>query len=550
LSRPLQIASLLAFVALWLVTLGGRSLLSPDEGRYATLALGMLQSGDWVTPRLNGLLYFEKPPLQYWAGAASLWLFGINEFAARLWSGLAGLATVLLVAHTASRLWGREVGLQALLIAGSTTWIALNAHFLSLDAGLTAALTLVLCALLLAEHPGEPEARRRRWMLAAWAGIGLAVLSKGLIGILIPGAVLVLHSLWRLDFSLWRRLRWLAGLALALSITLPWFVLVSMRNPDFARFFFIHEHFERYLTTEHHREGAWWYFVPVLLVGALPWTSALPWALRARRSDFATSLALVWALFVFVFFSLSGSKLQSYILPMFPALALLLARALGNATARHARLQVRQQVRWHLLLPAVLWVAALAASPQFDRIVDAATPQAAAGALARGVAIAAVIGLAGTGLAVWLLRHAHITREHITRALAAMAAGHLLAVFTVVGSYDTYGQLKSGATIARAIAPYVDAATPMYSVRSYEQTLPFYLRRTLTLVDYRDEFEFGETHEPDRWIPTLEAFALRWQQEPRAAAYMTRDTLAVLRARGLAMRVIFEDPRRLVVVKP
>ena len=302
---------LAVFAAIWLAALAGRSLIGPDEGRYATLSLGMLHSGDWITPRLNGLLYFEKPPLQYWGGALSLWLFGVNEFAARLWPGLAGLATVFLVGFTARRLWGVRTGWHALMVCGSTTWIVANSHFLTLDAGLAAALTLTLCGVLIAQHPDSSQRSQARWMLAAWAGVGLAVLSKGLIGVVIPGAVLVLHSLWRLDFSVWRRMHWLAGGALLLCITLPWFALVSARNPDFAWFFFIHEHFQRYLTTVHRRTGAWWYFVPILLVGMLPWTSALPWLLRARRSDFATSLLLVWSVFVFVFFSASGSKLPS-----------------------------------------------------------------------------------------------------------------------------------------------------------------------------------------------------------------------------------------------
>ncbi|MDE2455903.1 MAG: glycosyltransferase family 39 protein, partial [Burkholderiales bacterium] len=162
------------FVAVWLLALAGRSLVSADEGRYASLSLAMLQSGDWITPRLNGLIYFEKPPLQYWGGALAMAVFGINEFAARLWPGLAGLATVGLLGFTARRLWGAAAGLQAAVIAGATSWIVLNSHFLTLDAGLSAALTLVLCAVLLAERSDALH-----WWLLAWAGMGLAVLSKG-----------------------------------------------------------------------------------------------------------------------------------------------------------------------------------------------------------------------------------------------------------------------------------------------------------------------------------------------------------------------------------
>jgi 4-amino-4-deoxy-L-arabinose transferase-like glycosyltransferase len=527
---------LAAFIGLWLLALGGRSLVSADEGRYATLSLGMLQSGDWVTPRLNGLLYFEKPPLQYWAGALAMSLLGVNEFAARLWPGLAGLFTVLITAHTARRLWGATAGLHAALIGGSTTWIVVNSHFLSLDAGLTAMLTLVLCALLLAQHAG-PGGTQRRWMLAAWAGMGLAVLSKGLVGVLIPGAVLVLHGLWRRDFALWRQFQWGSGLALFALITVPWFVLVSSRNPDFAQFFFIHEHLQRYLTPVHRREGAWWFFVPILLVGFLPWTGALPWLLRVRRADFAGSLLLLWALFVLLFFSASSSKLPSYILPMFPALVLLLAQRTPQVSLA--------VLRWHLVLPALVWAAALAALPLLGRKVASDAPVAATQALLRGIGIGGALFVLAA-LAAWLL----LRRGRPTAALAVVAGAHLCAALAVLESHDTYGQLKSSDAIVRRLAPAMQGNAPVFSVRAYDQTLPFYLGRPVLLVDYRDEFEFGQDHEPGRWLPTLDAFVARWQAEPRAAAYMGPDTYAELQGRGLPMRVVFEDPRRLVVVKP
>ena len=525
------------FSAVWLAALAGRSLISADEGRYASLALGMLQSGDWITPRLNGLLYFEKPPLQYWGGALSFRLFGINEFAARLWPGMAGLATVFMVGGTGARLWGARVGWHALLIAGSTTWIVANSHFLTLDAGLMAALTMSLCSVLLAEHSSGDRHAQRRWMLAAWAGMGLAVLSKGLVGVLIPGAVLIAHSAWRLDFSIWRRLHWLAGVGVLLAITLPWFVLVSARNPDFASFFFIHEHFQRFVSTVHRREGAWWYFIPYLLVGLLPWTGALPWALRARRADFSTSLLLTWVVFVFVFFSVSSSKLPSYILPMFPALALLSARAFERATDR--------ALRFNLWVPVATWSLPLIALTQLHRFIDAAVPRPAVVALAWGVGLGAALVLGACAVA-WLL----LGRQRRTAALAVLAAAHACATLTLMQSHDTFGQLKSADAIAVALAPQIDAATPVFSVRDYDQTMPFYLRRSVVLVQYVDEFAFGLAHEPQRGIASLAGFVERWGLEPAAAAYLDPATYHELLALGLPMHVVFNDPRRLVVVKP
>ncbi len=527
---PARVALVALLACAWLAMLGVRALVSADEGRYATLSLGMLQSGDWIVPRLDGLLYFEKPPLQYWAGAAAMGVFGVNEFAARLWPGLSGLACVALLAFTARRLHGPETGWYALLAGGSTAWIVVNSQFLSLDAGLTAALTLALCAVLLAEHAGDARSRRR-WMLLAWLGMALAVLSKGLIGVVIPAAALLVRAAWERDARFWRERQWVRGLLVLLLVAAPWFVVVSWREPAFARFFFIHEHFERFLTPVARREGAWWYFVPVLVAGLLPWTAALPRLLRAR--DHAERLMLAWAGFVFVFFSVSNSKLPSYILPMFPALVLLLAPRLREA-------DVRTLARW-LALAALAWGAVLVASAFASRLVAAQTPPGVVAALARGFALAAAVFLVGAAVAAIALR-----KGARGAAIAAIAVAHLLALFVAVAAHDPYGLLKSSAVLARTIPPGV----PVFAVRQYDQTLPFYLRRDVTLVDYVDEFALGERLEPARWIPTLDAFAARWKQLPRAAAYLAPNTLAQLHARGVDGRVVFEDSRRIVIVKP
>ena len=524
-------------VLLWFAVLPGRALISPDEGRYASLSLGMLHSGDWVTPRLDGLLYFEKPPLQYWAGAIAMAIFGANEFAARLWPALAGVAVVALVAATASALWGRRAGVRAFFIAAATTWINGNSHFLTLDAGLCAALTLTLCAVLRAEHAGFTTTAGRRWVLAAWLGIGLGLLSKGPVAAVLPGAVLVAHSLWRRDFSAWRHLRWIAGPLLALVIAAPWFALVSWRNPDFAWFFFVHEHLARYLTDVHQREGPWWYFFPVALYGLLPWTGALPWLLRPHRADFARSLLLAWTVVIFAFFSVSHSKLSSYILPIFPALALLAARELEDARGN--------ALAWILAVPTLLWAAILLALPMAGRFVGGDTLPAAVHSFEVGLGIGGALFLGAAAGAFHLLR-----RRRLTSAIAVVAAAHFAATLIGMQAHDTFGQLKSSRAIASVVLPEIGDTSPVFAVRSYEQTLPFYLRRTVVLVDYHDEFSFGEAIEPARWIASLDGFIERWRNEKRAAAYMEQDTFDQLRARGVPMRVVFTDPRRIVVVKP
>ncbi|MFT3721775.1 glycosyltransferase family 39 protein [Pseudorhodoferax sp.] len=534
----------LAVCLLWFASLGTRALITPDEGRYATLAWEMARSGDWVTPRLNGLLYFEKPAFQYWIGGIAFRLFGVSEFTARLWPGTAGFLSLLAVAFTAWRLWGRQAGIRAFAVAASTTWIAANSHFLSLDTGLMLFLTLVLCAVLLADGDAaiDPQVRRR-WIWLAWAAMAGAVLSKGLVGVVIPAAVLAIVSVWRRDAGLVRGMHWGSGLLIFAALTAPWFVLVSLRNPEFARFFFIHEHFARYTSEVHRRTGAWWYFVPILLGGMLPWTGALPWLGRAAGSAPGGTrvgnqdILVAWCAFVFVFFSASGSKLPSYILPMFPALALLVTARLQDASPA--------ALGRHLAGLAVLWGLLLLASTQFARFTASGDARELLAPMAWAVRAGAVVFLAAAAVAAWQLR-----RGGATAAVLAVAAGHLLAITLVMQSHDAYGRrLKSAAPLAASVRREIGADDPVFAVRSYDQTLPFYLARHVVLVDYRDEFALGQSIEPGRWIPTLDAFVDRWQSLPQAAAYMNRATWQVLRQRGVPMRAIFEDSRRVVVVR-
>ena len=266
---------LLAFTAVWFSNLEYRKLVNPDEGRYAEIPREMVASGDWTTPRLNDIKYFEKPALQYWATAAAFTLFGEHQWTARLWSALTGFLGVLMVFFTGRRLFGAQAGWYAALVLGSSLLWVLIAHVNTLDMGVSFFLAAAVCAFLLAQHDAAAARARERWMLAAWAALALAVLSKGLIGLVLPGAALTLYVLIERDWRLIGRLHLFTGIILLLAITLPWFVAVSRANPEFFHFFFIHEHFERFLTKAHGRYQPPYYFIPVLLAGMLPWTISL-----------------------------------------------------------------------------------------------------------------------------------------------------------------------------------------------------------------------------------------------------------------------------------
>lgn len=529
-------------ILIWFSSLGLRALIHPDEGRYADISLTMLQSGDWITPRLNGLLYFEKPPLQYWAGAASFFLFGINEFAARFWPGLTSFLTVLVVWLFGKRLYGRDTAGTAALIVAGTTWIVGNGHFLNLDMGTTFFLTLALFSFLLAQDERSPPGTRRRLMWLCWAAMAGATLSKGLVGLLIPGMTIVLYSVTGMRWAIWKRIHLLSGLAIYFCLAAPWFVLVSRRNPEFAHFFFIHEHFQRFLTTGHKRTGAIWYFVPVLLLGFFPWTTLLFRALREGWKNTGAGfqgrrVLLIWCAFTFVFFSVSGSKLPSYILPMFPALGMLLALGIGQVPV--------MAWKWHLLAPVILFASLVCLYPFAGKAVTPEAPLAVWRHMLLYLAVAGLIGMLGTWLAWRAIRNGALTP-----GIAALSLTSLLAMTMAMTGHDSYGQLKSSKRIVHAVGQLVHDDTELFSVGMHDQTFPFYLRRPVTLVDYRGEFTLGQDAEPARWIPSIGEFEKRWRNAPGAVAMMLPQTYDELGKNQLPMHVVYRDARRLVVVKP
>ncbi|HEX8963444.1 MAG TPA: glycosyltransferase family 39 protein [Rhodocyclaceae bacterium] len=541
--RWIALATLLAlFAAIWFGPLDYRKLVKPDEGRYAEIPREMVATGDWTTPRLNGIKYFEKPALQYWATAVAYEAFGEHHWTSRLWTALTGFLGVLATAFAATRLWGGAAGFAAAAVLASSLLYVLIGHINTLDMGVSFFLSTAVFAFVLAQRDGARPIERRNWMWAAWALLGGAMLSKGLIGLVLPGATLVGYTLWQRDWKLWTRLHLVSGLAILLAVSAPWFIAVSIDNPEFPHFFFIHEHFERFLTKVHGRYQPMWYFIPVLLGGIAPWlVGFLAMLARAPAQDAAhfqpRRFLLVWIAVVFGFFSVSDSKLVSYILPLFPALAALIGWHLARLAPR--------ALAWQALPWIPLGLAGMALAP---RVVGFASPEvpaelyenyvpwlvAACGCLAAGAAGAAILA----------------ARNRAAASIACLAAGGLLFAQLALNGHDSLSPSNSAYHIARQIAPQLSADAPFFSVNTYDQTLPFYLNRTMTMVIYKDELGFGIAQEPDKFIPDMAGFEKAWRAAPKAFALMSPDDYQRLKAQGLPMHLLAADTRRIIVSKP
>ena len=512
-------AALWALLAvLWFGTLGIRPLYKADESRYGEIAREMVASGDWVTPRLNGFKYFEKPPLQYWATAALFHVFGEHDWVARLWTALLGFAGIALVLYAGNRLFGPPIGAYAAaVLAGSPLYVLLG-QVNTLDMSVSFFLSAAIFAFALGH------------MLVFWAACALAVLSKGLIGIVLPLAALVLYVLVRRDWALIRRMRPLAGSALFLLIAAPWFIAVSAANTEFAHFFFIQEHFQRFTTEMHQRAHPAWYFIPVLAAGFAPWLVPLGHAaLRAfrERSD-AELLLWIWALVVFVFFSASGSKLPPYILPIFPALAVLAARSLSRGVL------VAQSL---VMLPV-----ALGAGLAVHRLASGG-PYAS---YASWILLAALILAAGAAAALYLA-----WRSRLPAAVIALALGALAATQIGLAGHRTLADRFSVASTVAALPERPPADAPVFAVDMYDHTLPWTLKRTVTMVGYRDELGDAVDWEREKFVPDLMSFASRWNAAAQAWAILPVGEAEKLpRELGIRVQVMARGPQYAIVKKP
>jgi 4-amino-4-deoxy-L-arabinose transferase-like glycosyltransferase len=376
-------------------------------------------------------------------------------------------------------------------------------------------------------------------MLGCWAAMALAVLTKGVIGVLIPAVTLGVYTLWQRDFEVLRRLNLRGGVPLFLVIAVPWFVLAARANPDFLWFFFVREHLQRFFTPIEMRSEPWWFFIPVLILAVLPWITqalralATGWQAGTVRGQFdARRLLWVWSVFVLVFFSLSHSKLIPYILPAIPTLALLCAEP------RYAT------DRGHLFAGALAtFVFAVGALGYASGRWSPAHALALVYALRPAVittSLVLAVGAAVAAYAAW--------RRRESGALMALSVAWFAAAVAITGgaiaAQSFFSNRDAGRLLARVAAP----AAPVYSVQTYEQSLTFYLGRSVTLVDYRDELALGLDQDPGAGIAAVATFVERWRASTDAYAILPTPTWERLAAAGLPMRELARYPNRIVLV--
>ncbi len=497
-----------ALIAIWMAALAGaRPLNVPDEGRYAEVAREMLVTGDFVTPRLNGVPFLDKPPLFYWLEAASFAALGVHPFSARLVPALLGALGCALLLLAGGRLHGGRAGLLGALVLAANPYYFGASQYVNHDlavAVLVSAALLAFAVGLVDERPG-----RGLWVVGGCAAAGLAVLTKGLIGVLFPFGI---AGLWVVLTRRWSRVPWGAlglGLLLLAALVLPWVIAVRAANPDFLHYFVVVQHFQRYAGGGFNNPMGPAFYVVLVGVGLLPWTPQLPSALRraalafrGNRADPEARLLLVlWPAAVLIFFSIPRSKIAGYALPALPPLALLLGAWWDEALRRKGS-------------PRAVAVSG-GVTAAFGLLLVGAPPLLSGRAAVPGPAAArlAATGLLALAAAAVVLR-AH-RRGDLRRALAGQVAfaailgsGAILAVPHLIR--DGTGPL------ADRMRPALRAGDRVVCYRRYFYDLPLHLGLREPLV-VADDWGDPRIAEQDNWRREL---WLGLRRRPEAAAWM------------------------------
>lgn len=333
--------------ALLLVLSVLRPLAVPDEGRYGDVGRWMLLSGDWLTPRLNGLPFFHKPPYLYWLQALSLATFGINEFALRLIPAL-HVGLMLVALYLAARAITTEhIARRAAIMLGTSLAFLVGGQYVNHDMLVAAWISVAIWCFAFAFMAGaRPQAMLARLGFVACA---LGMLSKGLIGFVLPGLVLLVWLVWTRQLRKILYLPWASGLLLFAGIVAPWFVLAQQQYPELLNYMFVYQQFSRYTAKSFNNPQPWWFYLLAMSLLLFPWAL---FALAQVRLNFRTkarpepdailmprqwlSLCWIWVLCITAFFSMTTSKLVGYILPVIPAVALLAALGWERVMAHRA----------------------------------------------------------------------------------------------------------------------------------------------------------------------------------------------------------------------
>jgi 4-amino-4-deoxy-L-arabinose transferase-like glycosyltransferase len=460
--------------------IGTMPLWDVDEGMHAATSKDMVLTGDWVTPKTNGRNFYDKTALFNWFVAVSFRVFGFTEFASRLPAVLLGFFTVLITYLLGRRLFGSGAGLLGgVVLATSPEFIVLSrsvVHDISLAFFITAALSFFYQAF-------SVERRRRLNLMLFYASAGLAVLAKGPIGLLLPGMIIILFLLLRGRFDFLKEMSLGWGALVFLAVAAPWYVLISMRNEDYLSYFFLRQNLGNFLSkTQAHHPQPFYYFVPALLAGMLPWSFFVPLAIQRplsgglKKIDDGSLFLICWFAVIFLFFSAANSKLETYILPAFPAVALLIG-GLWHEMMKSPTAGLRKGIGWSLAPLPLLFLGATA-------YIMIKQPVARKLQMNYGMNLHGMSGLLIAITLILIIALLLFVFRKYRSAFSALAAtfsvGILIFLTAYVPSMDHY---RSTRALAKEMDSMLTPGEPLVFYRKLWDSALFYTNRRATVLN-------------------------------------------------------------------
>lgn len=514
--------------------LGSFPLEVPDGARYAEIPREMLQSGDYLIPHLNGFQYLEKPPLFYWLQALSMKTFGFGGWALHIVNAFFALLTCLSVYIASRKLYDRKTGILASLILATSSLFFVLGRLITLDMTLTAFLTMSILSLACGMKVSLKH--RLPYFLAFSIFAALATMTKGLVGIILPSLIALT---WIGLTQKWRELKWqhilICG-SIFLIITIPWHILVQLKNPDFFHFYFIGQHFLRYLTDCAQRQQAFWFFPIVFLVGFFPWTLFLFQAIKAHWQknwrDFIKSIDLLfilWPILIFIFYSFSNSKLVPYILPVFPPLAILLGHHFAKLDQNHLMRRIKLPLLGYCLIAALLSLGLFI----FPHLVDfknyAITPLK--------IYIAASF-LFVSAITTFFIQYKRGVKNGLITLLLTFSV-FLISSAPILSGINN----KSIKPLINILQKQLRSTDEVASYQNYYQDLSYYLGRRIIIVNFFGELEFGVKHAADanRWAINAEAFWQRWRKNNRMFLFAEKDAYDTIKRQAPKNKLYLVD---------
>jgi len=464
--------------------IGDYSLKEPDEGRYAEIPREMIELNDYIVPHLNYVRYFEKPPLFYWAVAASYKCFGVNEWAFRFPNALSAFLCVFALYIFIGKWINRETAFLSSIILMSSFGFFSMARVVTID--MFFSMLLFLCLLFFYGYYRE---KKSFFIYIFYIVLGLATLAKGFVPIMLVAVTITIFLLAEKKILFLKELKWAKGIAIYCLVVFPWLLTISLKEKDFFNFFVIDQQILRFLTSKHKRTGSIFYFFPVLLGGMFPWSLFIPRSIVKLWNKSELRLFIIWSCVVFIFFSISKSKLPPYILPIFPSLSVVIGYLFYEQWQQPDKRRI-ETFAYILVFFLFSATSILGINGIFNEWVSQMSSDA----------IDILVNLKGFLITVSVISTIPACLlcfrkfNGFSFTFYALSIFSFLFISTLLLNLNVIDEMNTTKRITNSINENKDNYDYIINYASYDQTLPFYTKRRIIIASYKGELEMGSQY--------------------------------------------------------